>query len=303
MLMEYTHENVKMVDSETLARASNKTILHTGTSPLDEILSPDYMTNPKTQQERQKAARSGGLVPGILHVLAGPQHYLSNVLMRLAVMAQLPPVDGGAGAARVFYVELNNFFDPYKVSQVAMEKNLNPTSVLEKIDIARGFNWDQAVEIVGKMLPAKVTPRSTVLVSGLTSLMDPSDAASFEGLREMVAGLKRCQQAAPVHLIATCPIADGSTYKPRGGHMLYHHAACIVTVTEPRETRSGSKMTEWVLVRHLAFPERFLKVWDHVAAAKKAAKRARGRKGDLSTFRTLDDFTFTTSTDTTRGDD
>ncbi len=297
--MEFAYENVKMTDSEALARApSRSVILHTGTSPLDEILSPDYSATPKSQQERQLAARKGGILPGILHVLAGPQHYLSRVLMRLAVMAQLPPVDGGAGAARVFYVELNNFFDPYLVSQVAKEHSLNPTSVLERIDIARGFNWDQAVEIVGKMLPAKVVPRSAVLVSGLTALMEPSDTASFDGLREMVGGLKRCQQAAPIYMVATCPVADGSTYKPRGGHMLYHHAGAIVTVTEPRETRSGSRVTDWVLVRHVAFPERVLQCWDHAAAEKKSAKRARGRKGDLSTFRTLDDFS-----DSSRGDD
>ncbi len=290
--MEFIYENVKMVDSETLARTSSSTILHTGTPPLDEILSPDYVSSPKSPQERHKAARGGGLVPGILHVLAGPQHLLSRVLMRLAVMAQLPPVDGGAGASRVFYVELNNFFDPYLVSQVAMEKSLNPTSVLERIDIARGFNWDQAVEIVGKSLPAKVVPRSAVLVSGLTALMDPSDAASFEGLREMVAGIKRCQQAAPAYLVATCPVADGSTYKPRGGHMLYHHAGAIVVVNGPRETRSGSKVTEWVLVRHAAFPARVLQCWDHAVAEKKAARKLAGKRkgGDLSTFRTLDDF-------------
>jgi hypothetical protein len=293
--MEFVYENVKMTDSEALARASSSNaILHTETSPLDEILSPDYSATPKIQQERQLAARSGGIVPGILHVLAGPQHYLSRVLMRLAVMAQLPPVDGGAGATRVFYVELNNFFDPYLVSQVAKEHSLNPASVLERIDIARGFNWDQAVEIVGKMLPAKVVPRSVVLVSGLTALMNPSDTTSFEGLREMVGGLKRCQQAAPVHLVATCPVADGSTYKPRGGHMLYHHAGVIVTVTEPQVTRSGSRVTDWVLVRHVAFPERVLHCWDHAAAVKKSEKRARGRKGDLSTFRTLDDFSGST---------
>jgi len=293
--MEFVYENVKMTDSEALARASSSNaILHTETSPLDEILSPDYSATPKIQQERQLAARSGGIVPGILHVLAGPQHYLSRVLMRLAVMAQLPPVDGGAGATRVFYVELNNFFDPYLVSQVAKEHSLNPASVLERIDIARGFNWDQAVEIVGKMLPAKVVPRSVVLVSGLTALMNPSDTTSFEGLREMVGGLKRCQQAAPVHLVATCPVADGSTYKPRGGHMLYHHAGVIVAVTEPQVTRSGSRVTDWVLVRHVAFPERVLHCWDHAAAVKKSEKRARGRKGDLSTFRTLDDFSGST---------
>ncbi|MBN2154302.1 MAG: hypothetical protein JW839_22800 [Candidatus Lokiarchaeota archaeon] len=292
--MEFDYENVKMVDSEALARAPGGTLLRTGTPPLDEILSPGYVASPKGPQERQKAARGGGLVPGILHVLAGPQHLLSRVLMRLAVMAQLPPVDGGVGASRVFYVELNNFFDPYLVSRVAMEmeRPLNPAGVLDRIDIARGFNWGQAVEIVGKALPAKVAPRSVVLVSGLTSLMDPSDAASFEGLREMVAGLKRCQQAAPVYMAATCPIADGSTYKPRGGHMLYHHAGVIVAVSGPRETRSGSTVTEWVLVRHVAFPERVLQCWDHAAAEKRATRKHAGaRKGDLSTFRTLDDFT------------
>ena len=291
--MEYMLGDVKLVDSETLARSSSNDVLVTGTQTLDEILSPNYVQNhsnaPKSAQE---AAKGGGLCQGILHVLAGPQHQLSRVLMRLAVMAQLPPVDGGVNARHVFYVELNNFFDPYAVSQIAMERSLTPTLVLDKIEISRGFNWDQSIEIVAKLLPARIVPDSVVIVSGLTSFMNPADPTHFEGLREMIGGLKKCQQAAPVWMVATVPIADGSMYKPRGGHLLYHFAGCMIAVSESRETRSGSRVTDWVLVRHPGYPERTLQCWDHAAAAAvKAARKTRARKGDLSTFRTLEDFT------------
>jgi hypothetical protein len=131
--MEYMLDDVKLVDSETLARSSINDVLVTGTQPLDSILSPNYSSAPKSLQDMQNAAKGGGLCPGILHVLAGPQHQLSRVLMRAAVMAQLPPVDGGVNARHVFYVELNNFFDPYAVSQIAMERSLTPTLVLDKI--------------------------------------------------------------------------------------------------------------------------------------------------------------------------
>src|SRR5271157_3618587 len=276
--MEYILGDVKLVDSETLARSSSNDVLVTGTQPLDALLSPSYTNVPKNLQNLQNAAKGGGLSQGILHVLAGPQHSLSRVLMRAAVMAQLPPVDGGVNARRVLYVELNNFFDPYAVSQIAMERSLTPTLVLDKI------------EIFAKLLPARIVPGCVVLVSGLTSFMNPADPSHFEGLREMIGGLKKCQQAAPVHIMTTVPIADGSMYKPRGGHLLYHFAGCIIAVSEPRETRSGSRVTDWVLVRHPGYPERTLQCWDHAAPAK-AARKARARKGDLSTFRTLDDFT------------
>nr|MDO8112686.1 hypothetical protein [Candidatus Sigynarchaeota archaeon] len=289
--MEYTFGNVKMMDSETLVRTSSNDTLRTDTQPLDEILSPRYSSTPRTPQERQIAARDGGLVPGILHIIAGPQQQLSKVLMRLAIMAQLPRVDGGVGASRVFYAELNNFFDPYQVSQIAMEKSLTPAKVLDKIEIARGFNWDQAIEIIAKLLPAKACcPGSVVLISGLTSFMDPADPAHFDGLREMIGGLKACQQnAAPVYMVATVPIASGSMFKPRGGHLLYHFAGCLLAVSEPRETKAGSRVTDWVLVRHPAYGERTLQCWVHAPVAK-TVKKARSRKGDLSTFRTLEDF-------------
>lgn len=293
--MEYTFGDVKLVDSETISRSSSNGILVTGTQPLDAILSPNYSSAPKSLQDLQNAAKGGGLSQGILHVLAGPQHHLSRILARIAVMAQLPPVDGGVNARHVFYAEFNNFFDPYAVSQIAMERSLTPSTVLDKIEISRGFNWDQSIEIIAKLLSARIVPGSVVLISGLTTFMNQADPSHFEGLREMIGGLKKCQQAAPVHMVATVPIADGSTYKPRGGHLLYHFAGCIIAVSEPRETRSGSRVTDWVLVRHPAYPERTLQFWDHAAAAVKATKKARARKGDLSTFRTLEDFTVGTT--------
>jgi hypothetical protein len=292
--MEITLDNVALVDSEAALRASHAFgALQTGTKQLDDLLAPAFDQAKGTAKKVPGLPATGGILPGMLHLIAGPQRLLSRVLMRTAVMALLPPEQGGVNASRVFYAEFNNDFDPYFVSHVAMEKALTPARVLDRVEIARGFTWDQAVENVARLLPDKVAAeaRPVVIVSGLTSLFDPRDRSHFDGLREMLAGVKRCLRTPPVFLLASTPIADGSVFKPRGGHLLYHVAACMFAVSEPRETRSGRRVNEWVLVRHPALPERTIQCWSDPPAPKHVpGRKGRARQDAMLATRTLDDF-------------
>ncbi|MFX0098909.1 MAG: hypothetical protein ACFFCS_04960 [Candidatus Hodarchaeota archaeon] len=279
-MMDAPIAGIETLSGEELVRNFEKHVISTETPPLDEILAPKF----KNMAGKQ-GNNSGGIMQGVLNLLVGPQKPLSRVLMRLAVISQLSPVEHGINASRVLYVEINNYFDPYYVSRFSLSKGLTPAKVHEKIMISRGFNQDQAVEIVANQLPKQVVPRSLVLISGLTNYFDPREKNHFQGMREMVNGLKKCLSRPDVYMVATAPLADGSAIKPRGGTILAHFAGCIIVVSPPKKTKAGSTVTQYSLIQHPLYPQRHLKSWSHAAN-----KRVQSRKNDLSSFRTLEDF-------------
>ena len=286
--MQSPIDHVNIIGSNVLIKKLRKyPVLHTNTSPLDRLLSPTF-----NSRQKENEGRDGGILPGVLHVISGPQKHLTRLLMRIAVMAQLPLVDGGVSASRVFFSELNNYFDPYYVTRFAMQQSLTPSNVLEHIDIARGFNWDQSVEIISRLLPKKVErcKSAVVLINGLTSWFEPSDLTCYQGLKQMIDGLKRCNYKKNVYMVATAPTAEGSRFKPRGGTNLSHYAGCIISVSQPRVTRSGSKITTWHLSQHPLYPPRSLKCWDHSGNTKRKRRRRKMVSDGISTFRTLEDF-------------
>ncbi len=294
--MTTTIDGLDVIDGETLLKTANTRLLRTGTTPVDELLSAGFdalhsrVTTPGgNQASRAAVARRGGLLPNVVHVISGPQRYLSGVLMRVAVMAQLPPANGGINARHVFYAEFNNHLDPYKLSRFAMERGLTPSRVLECIEVSRGFNWDQAVDIVARLLPLGIVDDSVVLVSGLTVGFDPTQTAHYEGLHAMIQGLKQCLRYKRVYVVLTAPVADGSTFKPRGGHNIAHFAGCMLSMSRPRPVSSGSTVHEWAMFKHPLYPERVLKCWNHAPAA--LARRKRGKGSDPATMHALEDFT------------
>ncbi|HME51413.1 MAG TPA: hypothetical protein VKM55_04300 [Candidatus Lokiarchaeia archaeon] len=196
--------------------------LKTGTPALDALLSPDFPSD-----KGDPETTTGGILPGIVHVLAGPTWLLAELLMHLAVASQLPVEHGGIGCERVIYGLFDNATNPNDMASEARALGVNPTDALDRIQIARGFNWDQSVEIVAKKVPELAIPNSLILLSGLTSQMDARDLLSFVGLQEMIGGIKKCLDKPPMYVVATSPVAQGSIYKPIGGHNLYHFAGCI----------------------------------------------------------------------------
>jgi hypothetical protein len=41
--------------------------------------------------------------------------------------------------------------DPHRCSTIARAAGLDPAAALGRIDIARGFNWDQSVEVTTRI--------------------------------------------------------------------------------------------------------------------------------------------------------
>ncbi|MHA1368300.1 MAG: hypothetical protein ACTSRA_01105, partial [Promethearchaeota archaeon] len=221
-------------------------MLRTGIPELDEILTPTrldgFEPDNKTTRDKgiRKTYRRCGISQGMLHLLAGPPALLSKITMQIAVVAFLPTELGGINATSVFYFEMNNHFDPYHVSRFAAKNNLDPSFVLDRIYIARGFNWDQAVEIVAEYLPKAVTPNTAVIISGITTFFDPRVSEHFKGINEMIQGIKKCiEKTRNVYFIATSRIAPGSTFKPHGGNALNHFAGVVITINK-KELKSGT---------------------------------------------------------------
>ncbi|HME54703.1 MAG TPA: hypothetical protein VKM55_21025 [Candidatus Lokiarchaeia archaeon] len=96
-----------MLDSKVLLDLPPAPRLKTGTPALDALLSPDF-PNDKGEAE----TTTGGILPGIVHVLAGPTWLLAELLMHLAITSQLPVEHGGIGCERVIYGLFDNATNP-----------------------------------------------------------------------------------------------------------------------------------------------------------------------------------------------
>jgi len=104
-------------------------MLSTGSRCLDELL-------------------GGGLKPPVLLELAGPQASGKTQLChQLAVMAQLPPGEGGLGS-RVLYIDTEGTFRPERIVSMAEYRGLDPREALENIVYVEAQSLDDLVEAV-----------------------------------------------------------------------------------------------------------------------------------------------------------
>ena len=122
-----------------------------------------------------------GFQSGDFAVLVGrPLSMMLSFL--LSVRCQLPFRKGGLNS-RVVYIDGGNTFDPYAVSAIAQEFDLDPRTVLEKIFISRAFTAYQLTALVFEKLEETLkTYRSKlVVVSDITGLFLDRDVPRIEG--------------------------------------------------------------------------------------------------------------------------
>ncbi len=91
--------------SQELARRKALPLLQTGNATLDQLL-------------------GGEIETGAVTLLYSASRRLSLLLQQLAVLAQLPQVDGGFNTSRVLYVDAENTFDPYGIANLAVGRRL-----------------------------------------------------------------------------------------------------------------------------------------------------------------------------------
>ncbi|MFH1053379.1 MAG: DNA repair and recombination protein RadA [Candidatus Woesearchaeota archaeon] len=95
----------------------------------------------------------------------------SQIAHQLAVMAQLPVAEGGAGGISVF-IDTENTFRPERIQQIATSLGLDPIEVLRNIKVARAFNSDHQMllaEKVEDLIKKQGLNVKAVIVDSLTS--------------------------------------------------------------------------------------------------------------------------------------
>ncbi len=214
----------------------------------------------------------GGFIQGPVHFLFGPSAFLSAILMKTAVNAQLARVDGGAECQQVAYIDGENTFNPYYLSKYALSKQAAPQYILDRILVARTFTWNQMVEVVEEKL-AQLTNVDLILISGMTSMFEetvtnPSTPAMFRGswtrddgkggsehhgnqgkadsvsksaamnwspfqdLNRMIGGLKRIIEKCDPTIVMTGPFNSRSRTRPTGGQILTHFGGVLIGIED-----------------------------------------------------------------------
>ncbi len=93
----------------------------------------------------------------------------SQWCFQLCVMAQLPKEKGGLSGS-VLYIDTENSFRPERVSQMAINKGLNPDEVMKNIYVARAYNSDHQMLLAEKAIDLiKEKNIKLLIVDSLTS--------------------------------------------------------------------------------------------------------------------------------------
>lgn len=240
------------------------------------------------------ALLGGGFRRGLVHLIIGPRKKNTEILLRTAVKSFMPRINNGLNMHKVAYIDGNNRFSPYFLSQLAQSMNMNPREVLSNIYVARAFNWSQMVEIIEIKL-TKMQGVGLVLIDGLTSMFEdectlqtgkqvmkmnkedplgsiqnPSNYSDvsmismtspkpYEDLKSAINGIKKAIAVNDPIVIITAPKHPQSLHKPVGGTLLTHFGCVIVELLET------NRFTEYILAQHPFMPQKRGVRWNSIA--------------------------------------
>jgi RecA/RadA recombinase len=221
-------------------RYSDVPLISSGDSTLDELLG------------------GGGFHKDLVYLLYGDKETkkrITNILLTTAVNAQKSFVNGGFGdGIKIAFVDANNRFNPYNVGKYAVSQHLSPKQVLENIQVARAFTWDQMVELLENKL-SKLEHVKVVLISGITTLFQGYEKQTFEDLLKAIGGIKKILERANPLIVITAPLNQYSTFRPKGGKTISHFGSVLILV------RESERNVDYKLVQHPFLPENSLVKW------------------------------------------
>ncbi len=197
--------------------------LPTGTPELDELL-------------------GGGVLPDRFYLLWGQRKTLACILHQLVIRAFLPPESGGiVPSPKIVFVDGDFSFDPYFITRQAILHRLNPSLILDRIQVARAFDWQNMVELVSERL--KKLDARLYIITGLTVHFNPAVQNSYRELLKIVGAFKSVLLARNAIGVVTTRQDPHSFFKPMGGKILSHFATVMVQVIV------RSKFTEYRLLK------------------------------------------------------
>ncbi|NPA47058.1 MAG: DNA repair and recombination protein RadA [Thermococci archaeon] len=183
----------------------------------------------------------------------------------LAVMAQLPPEEGGLGGS-VIWIDTENTFRPERIRQIAENRNLDPEEVLKNIYVARAFNSNHQMLLVEKaeeIIKEKAESDKPVKLLIIDSLMSHfrseyvgrgSLAERQQKLAKHLADLHRLADLYDIVVFVTNQVQAkpdaffGDPTRPVGGHILAHSATLRVYL---RKGKAGKRVARLIDSPHL----------------------------------------------------
>jgi len=126
----------------------------------------------------------------------------------LSVRCQLPKREGGLNSS-VIYVDGGNTFNPYAVSAIAQEYELDPRAALERVFVSRAFTAYQLSALIFETLENALRQYRSklVLISDITNLFldrDVPKKESMEIFNKSVIYLSDLVARRNIIIIATC---------------------------------------------------------------------------------------------------
>ena len=239
--------------SDTAVKVCRLARMHVdpGFVPALEVLEMrQHMVKCTTGSQELDRILGGGIETGAITELIGEfGSGKTQICFTLAVTAQQSVEEGGYGG-NVCVIDTEGTFMPERIMQIAEERGLDSTKVLEKILIARAYNSEHQIILINS-LPELVEK------SGIKLIIMDSMIGHFRGeyigrgtlaerqqkLGSCLSKLLRVAEAFNVSVVLTNQVLStpdtmyGDPNKPTGGHVMAH--ACTHRVF----LRKGRKNT------------------------------------------------------------
>ncbi|MHA1944604.1 MAG: hypothetical protein ACXAC6_07295 [Candidatus Hodarchaeales archaeon] len=218
---------------------------------LDELKAKPWTSAYELQQIRRykfgvpslDALNPSGMLPGNLFLLQGN---VNRKLLRLLITNLSIGLLTANEPAEVAFVDGANIFPYYEISAEARKRGYDPLVILDRIQVARAFNYHQITEIITNRLPALLKAKpdlKIVLIPQISSQYFSEEALQYleyarlspgEGsISELTYAVGTIKSLALEHnliVIMTADSADNSQTKGLGGTYLSHSASTVIRI-------------------------------------------------------------------------
>jgi len=188
---------------------------------------------------------SGGFRKDLVYLLYGDRKIIVDIMISTMVLS----FKDRNFSKRVAFVDMNNRFNPYKISVLAAAEGLSPKTVLENILISRAFTYEQMVELLENKI-ALLENIKILGISGITTLWPNYDQSTFEGLLKAISGIKQTILKTNPLILLTAPLNKHSVFRPQGGKYLAHFGSVLILITKKK------RFIEYSLIQHPSMPEK-----------------------------------------------
>ncbi len=177
----------------------------------------------------------------------------TQLCMTLAVLAQLPPEQGGFGS-NVIYMDTEGTFSPERVYQIASKRGLDGQKILDNIIVARAYTSDHQrflIDCLFRKVPeekAKIVIVDSIISHFRGEYVGREDLSMRQQvLNQYLHKLLRLTEAYNIAVVVTNQVQSnpvmfyGNPERPAGGHVMAH--ACTHRV-HLRKGKSGTRVAK-----------------------------------------------------------